>query len=110
MSDKHNSSDANIAPKSVIPLGVTISLFVASLVLSLAGYGFRLMAGDDVNDVLSHAIKVVPFFLFVMPALIWLGSVVLNKIGKAAIHPRNAWTLGWLLSTVSMLSIMGVYS
>ena len=55
MSDKHNSRDANIAPKSVIPLGVTISLFIASLVLSLAGYGFRLMAGDDVNDVLSHA-------------------------------------------------------
>ncbi|MDO4441736.1 MAG: hypothetical protein Q4B81_06105 [Moraxella sp.] len=95
---------------SIIPWGVTVALFCSSLVLSLAGYGFRLMVGDDTQAVISHAAKVVPFFVFVLPALIWLGSLLLNKMGKAAIHPRNAWTLGWLLSTVAMLSIMGVYS
>lgn len=97
-------------PKSVIPLGLTIALFMLSLVLSLMGYGFRLMMGDDTGAVISHVAKVVPFFVFVVPALIWLGSLWLNKTGKADIHPRNAWTLGWLLSTVAMLCIMGVYS
>lgn len=91
-------------------MGVTIALFTTSLVLSLLGYGFRLMMGDDFSIVMNHAIKVVPFFLIVMPALVWFGSILLNKMGKANIHPRNAWTLGWLLSTVAMLSIMGVYS
>lgn len=108
MDKKPQHAAANL--NGVIPLGVTILLFIASLVLSLAGYGLRLLAGDDIGAVLVHAAKVVPFFVFVVPALIWLGSIVLNKMGKAAIHPRNAWTLGWLLSTVAMLSIMGVYS
>ncbi|MCL1622740.1 hypothetical protein M2R47_00520 [Moraxella sp. Tifton1] len=96
--------------KSVVPLGLTIGLFMASLVLSLAGYGFRLLGGDDMGEVVRHAAKVVPFFVFVLPALIWLGSLILNKLGKADIHARNAWALGWLLSTVAILSIMGVYS
>lgn len=105
-----DNKETDLASKSVIPLGVTIGLFISTVVLSVAGYGFRLMAGDAVSEVVSHAIKVVPFFVFVVPMLIWLGSLILNKMGKANIHARNAWTLGWLLSTVAMLSIMGVYS
>ncbi|MFA9485367.1 hypothetical protein LU276_04490 [Moraxella haemolytica] len=104
--DKNNHHQLS----SVIPWGVTVALFCSSLILSLAGYGLRLLAGDDTQAVISHAIKVVPFFVFVVPALIWLGSLLLNKMGKTTIHPRNAWTLGWLLATVAMLSIMGVYS
>ncbi|WFF39640.1 hypothetical protein LU290_05320 [Moraxella nasibovis] len=110
MKDQGQSSEQKAVAKSVIPWGVTIGLFLASLVLSLAGYGFRLMAGEPMSSVVSHAAKVVPFFVLGLPALIWLGSLVLNKTGKANIHARNAWTLGWLLSTVAMLSIMGVYS
>ncbi|WP_294033404.1 hypothetical protein [uncultured Moraxella sp.] len=98
------------AQKSVVPMSFTIGLCLASIVLSVAGYGFRLMFGDDVAAVLRHAMVVVPFFVIVLPALMWLGSVGLNKMGKASIHPRNALTLGWLLSVVSLLSIMGVYS
>lgn len=100
----------NQAPTSVIPLGVTIALFIASIILSIAGYGFRLLAGEELGVVLSHAMKVVPFFVFGLPAFVWLGSLLTNKMGKTNVHPRNAWTLGWLLSTVAMLSIMGVYS
>lgn len=96
--------------KNVVPLGVSIGLFVASLVLSCAGYGFRLMLGEPVMDVLRHASVVVSVFVIGFPLLCYLGSLGLNKAGKANIHPRNALTLGWLLSVVASLSIMGVYS
>ncbi|USZ14875.1 hypothetical protein NGM44_00285 [Moraxella sp. FZFQ2102] len=96
--------------KSVVPMSFTIGLCLASILLSIAGYGFRLMFGDDVGEVMRHAAVVVPSFVIGVPVLIWLGSVGLNKMGKTNIHPRNALTFGWLLSTVALLSIMGVYS
>lgn len=95
---------------ALVPMVFTVGLCLSSIVLSLAGYGFRLMFGDDFGEVLRHAIVVVPTFVLGIPFLVYLGSVGLNKMGKTAILPRNAWTLGWLLSTVALLSIMGVYS
>lgn len=94
----------------VVPMAVTIGLCIASIVLSGAGYAFRLAFGDAPAEVLRHAAVVMPAFVIGIPVLMWLGSVGLNKMGKTRIHPRNALTLGWLLSTVALLSIMGVYS
>lgn len=105
----HNPPKPN-KPASVVPMGFTIGLCLASLLLSLAGYGFRLMFGDEMSEVLRHAAVVVPVFVIGIPLMTWLGATGLNKLGKTNIHPRNAWTFGWLLSTVAMLSIMGVYS
>lgn len=105
----HNPPKPN-KPASVVPMGFTIGLCLASLLLSLAGYGFRLMFGDEMSEVLCHAAVVVPVFVIGIPLMTWLGATGLNKLGKTNIHPRNAWTFGWLLSTVAMLSIMGVYS
>ncbi|OOR92662.1 hypothetical protein B0181_01535 [Moraxella caviae] len=106
-----NFEQANRPKKTVIvPMGVTVALFCSSLVLALAGYGFRLMFGEPFMAVARHAMVVVPALVLGIPFLIWLGSLLLNRLGNTHIHPRNAWTLGWLLATVAMLSIMGVYS
>ena len=96
--------------KNVVPMIFPIGLCIASILLSGAGYVIRLIFGDDTGAVLKHAAVVMPAFVIGIPLLIWLGSIGLNKMGKTNIHPRNAWTLGWLLSTVALLSIMGVYS
>lgn len=40
--------------RSLVPKGITIGMAVFALVLSLAGYGFRLLVGDDVQTVLRH--------------------------------------------------------
>ncbi|UXZ04774.1 hypothetical protein [Moraxella nasicaprae] len=95
---------------AVVPTVFTAGLCLSSIVLSTAGYGFRLMLGESVSEVLRHAIMVVPVFVVGVPVLVWLVSIVLNKFAHTNIHPKNALTLGWLLSTVAILSIMGVYS
>lgn len=104
------SPKSSTKPSGVVPMAVTIGLCIASIVLSGAGYVFRLAFGDAPAEVLRHAAVVMPAFIIGIPVLIWLGAMLLNKMGKAHIHPRNALTLGWLLSTVALLSIMGVYS
>lgn len=106
------TADLNSHSKTVgvVPLGFTIGLCLATLILSGAGYGFRLMFDDEPSAVLRHALVVMPVFVIGIPLLTWLGSFGLNKLGKTAIHPRNALTFGWLLSTVALLSIMGIYS
>lgn len=94
----------------VVPTAITVGLCLASIVLSVAGYGFRIMFGDSAQEVLRHAMVVVPAFVIGIPLLAWLFSILLNRFGNTNIHPKNALTLGWLLSTVALLSIMGVYS
>ncbi|MDO4251438.1 MAG: hypothetical protein Q4C68_08005 [Moraxella sp.] len=96
--------------RTVVPLGVTIGLGLFAFILSIAGYGMRLLMGDEVAEVLSHAAKVVPAFMIAIPLLSCAGAYLMNRFAHANIHLRNAWTLGWLLSVVAMLSIMGVYS
>lgn len=97
-------------PRSLVPKGITIGLAVFSLVLSLAGYGFRLMIGEDIESVLRHAAFIVPAFVLGIPLLFWLGSRVFNKVKGPHIETRNALTLGWLTACVSMLWLMGTYS
>lgn len=97
-------------PTGIVPFGVTVGLGIFALVLSLAGYGFRLLFGEPFSVVVLHALKVVPVFMIVIPALSCAVAFLMNHFSRAGIHYRNAWTLGWLLSAVAMLSIMGVYS
>ena len=100
----------DVEQRSLVPKSITIGLAVFSLVLSLAGYGFRLMIGEDVESVLRHAAVIVPTFVLGIPLLFWAGSRILNKVKGMHIETRNALTLGWLTACVSMLWLMGTYS
>ena len=95
---------------SLVPKGITIGMAAFALVLSLAGYGFRLLIGDDVGEVLRHAAVIVPAFVLGIPLFFWLGSRLLNKVKGMHIETRNALTLGWLTACVAMLWLMGTYS
>lgn len=97
-------------PRSLVPKGITIGLAIFALVLSLVGYVFRLMIGDDVGVVLRHAAVIVPTFVIGIPLFFWLGSRVVNKVKGLHIETRNALTLGWLTACVAMLWLMGSYS
>ncbi len=107
-SDNHQPHQER--PRSLVPKGITIGLAVFSLVLSLAGYGFRLMIGEEMELVLRHAAIIVPAFVLGIPLLFWFGSRVFNKVTGTHIETRNALTLGWLTACVSMLWLMGTYS
>jgi len=96
--------------RSLVPKGITIGLAMFALVLSLAGYGFRLMVGDDVETVLRHAAVIVPTFMLGIPLFFWLGSRILNKVKGLHIESWNAISLGYLTSCISMLWLMGTYS
>lgn len=108
-----NGSERNAtfeAPPSLVPKGFTIGLAIFSLILSLAGYVFRFIAGDPITDILRHAVVLVPAFVIGIPVLFWLGALIMNKIKGMHIQRRNAFTLGWLISCVTMLWLMGTYS
>lgn len=110
-----NSSDiqgdgSSTKKRSLVPKGITIGLAVFALILSLAGYGFRLIVGDDVGEVVRHAAVVVPAFVLGIPLLFWLGSRAFNKIKGAKIESWNAISLGYLTSCISLLWLMGTYS
>lgn len=95
---------------SLVPRGITIGLAVFALVLSLAGYGFRLMVGDDVGTVLRHAAMIVPAFMIGIPLFFWVGSRILNKLKGLNIEAWNAISLGYLTACISLLWLMGTYS
>ncbi|WP_372815735.1 hypothetical protein [Psychrobacter sp.] len=99
-----------IQQRSLVPKGITIGLAVFALVLSLAGYGFRLMVGDDTGEVLRHAAIIVPAFMLGIPLFFWVGSKILNKVKGMHIESWNAISLGYLTSCISMLWLMGTYS
>ncbi len=96
--------------RSLVPKGITIGLAVFALILSLAGYGFRLMVGDDTGEVLRHAAVIVPAFMLGIPLFFWVGSRILNKVKGMHIESWNAISLGYLTSCISMLWLMGTYS
>ena len=96
--------------RSLVPKGITIGLAVFALVLSLAGYGFRLMVGADTGEVLRHAAVIVPAFMLGIPLFFWVGSKILNKVKGMHIESWNAISLGYLTSCISMLWLMGTYS
>ena len=100
----------DLAKPSLVPKGITIGMAIFALVLSLAGYGFRLMIGDDVGTVLRHAAVIVPIFMLGIPLFFWVGSRILNKVKGLHIASWNAISLGYLTSCISMLWLMGTYS
>ncbi len=104
------SESAETKPRSLVPKGITIGLAVFALILSLAGYGFRLIAGHEVAEVMSHAAVLVPAFVVGIPLLFWLGARVFNKFNGTHIEGWNAISLGYLTSCISLLWIMGTYS
>ncbi|WP_296404570.1 hypothetical protein [Psychrobacter sp.] len=95
---------------SLVPKGFTIGLAVFSIVLSLAGYIFRYINGEPIEDILRHAAVIVPGFVIGVPLLFWIGALIMNKAKGMHIQRRNALTLGWLISCVTMLWLMGSYS
>ena len=112
-SDPHSAKDTAAQQRSeqhLVPKYITVGLALFSLVLSLAGYGFRLAVGHEPMAVLRHAAVIVPAFVLGIPLLFWLGAQVFNKINGTHIETRNALSLGWLTACVSMLWLMGSYS
>ena len=105
---EHKNQD--LEPRSLVPKGITIGMAAFALVLSLAGYGFRLLVGDDVAEVLCHAAVIVPAFMLGIPLLFWIGSRIFNKLKGTHIEGWNAISLGYLTSCISMLWLMGTYS
>lgn len=118
--DKQKPVNASVPPQpvketesqqaSLVPKGITIGLAMFALILSLAGYGFRLLVGDDVAEVLRHAAVIVPAFMLGIPLIFWVGSRILNKVKGMHIESWNAISLGYLTSCISMLWLMGTYS
>lgn len=111
--DNHRTTDKATTPRNeqhLVPKYITVGLALFSLVLSLAGYGFRLAVGHELMDVLRHAAVIVPAFTLGIPLLFWLGAKVFNKVKGTHIETRNALSLGWLTACVSMLWLMGSYS
>lgn len=104
------SSNQPINQPSVVPTHITVLLGVLALALSLAGYVVQLLVITDKLTILWHALKVVPVFMVLIPAGICIGAYLMNRFSGTNIHPKNAWTLGWLLSVVALLSLMGQYS
>jgi cation transport ATPase len=104
------SLESETSQRSLVPRGITVGLAMFALVLSLAGYGFRLMVGDDVETVLRHAAVIVPAFMLGIPLFFWVGSRILNKVKGLHIESWNAISLGYLTSCISMLWLMGTYS
>lgn len=95
---------------SLVPKGLTIGMAVLALVLSLAGYVARIIAGHDTVEVLRHAAILVPAFIIGIPLLFWLGSRLFNKVKGVHVQSWNAISLGYLTSCISLLWLMGTYS
>jgi ABC-type spermidine/putrescine transport system permease subunit II len=106
----HGQQPLAAEKRSLVPRGITIGLAVLSLVLSLAGYAFRLIAGHEVAEVMLHASMLVPAFVIGIPVLFWIGSRIFNKIQGTHIEVWNAISLGYLTSCISLLWLMGTYS
>ncbi|MEZ7501904.1 hypothetical protein QO189_05400 [Psychrobacter sp. Arc29] len=110
LNQQAKQSRSETPQRSLVPKGITIGMAMFALVLSLAGYGFRLMVGDDVGTVLRHAAVIVPAFMLGIPLFFWVGSRILNKVKGLHIESWNAISLGYLTSCISMLWLMGTYS
>lgn len=94
----------------LVPKGFTIGLAIFSLILSVSGYVFRALVGDPIGEILRHAALLVPTFVLVIPLGFWVGALIMNKVKGMHIQRRNALTLGWLISCVTLLWLMGTYS
>jgi hypothetical protein len=95
----------------LVPKGVTIGLAIFAVVLGLAGFGFRLVFGETLSDILPNILLTGTIFWVLIPCLFMLGAKVVNRFsGRPPIQMWNALTLGLLSSCVGMLWMMSVYS
>lgn len=106
------SVDTQNVPKnapSLVPTGVSVGLFLGCVAFSLAGFLFRALV-EPIGSFVWQMLATVLFFSVIAPCLILVGAYGMNKFGSANIHPKNAITLGLLLSFVGLVCMMGVYS
>lgn len=94
--------------KALVPIGVTIGLLVFALILGVAGFVVKIVLfGETIAQVLPQLVRMVAIFWLLIPCGFMLGAKIINKFsGKLPILPRNALTLGLLISCVSMLWLM----
>lgn len=106
MQDNQNVAIAD--EKSLVPIGVTFGLGIFALILGLAGFVVKIVLfGETMAQVLPQFVRIVAIFWLLIPCGFMLGARIVNKFsGKPPILPRNALTLGLLISCVSMLWLM----
>lgn len=111
MSTHSQQNALSIKGVSLVPIGLTIGLAVFAVILCLAGFGFRLMLGESLHDILPTLVINILIFWFGIPLFFMIGSKIINRFsGKPPIQNRNALTLGLLFSCVAMLWLMSAYS
>lgn len=103
-----NSQATN--PNSLAPWAMMWGLGLLAAVLALIGHGLRWLMGYPMSQVLWQAVQTLAIFVLGIPLACCVVAVLMNRFVQAGIHLRNAWTLGWLLSVVAMVSMMGKYS
>lgn len=94
--------------KSLVPIGVTLGLGAFALILGMAGFLVKVVLfGETMAQMLPQFVRVVAIFWLLIPCGFMLGARIVNKFsGKSPILPRNALTLGLLISCVAMLWLM----
>lgn len=94
--------------KSLVPIGVTLGLGAFALILGMAGFFVKIVLfGETMAQMLPQFVRVVAIFWLLIPCGFMLGARIVNKFsGKPPILPRNALTLGLLISCVAMLWLM----
>lgn len=101
----------DVQTPSLVPKGLTIGLAIFAVLLGLAGFGFRLLFGDSLSQILPSLISTIGIFWIGFPLGFVLGSKILNRYsGRPPVQARNALTLGLLSSCVTMLWLMAAYS
>lgn len=93
---------------SIVPKGLTIGLAIFAFILSIAGFVVKLtLFGETFQQILPSLVRVIAIFWLLIPCGFMLGARIINKYSnKPAIQPRNALTLGLLISCVAMLWFM----
>lgn len=112
MTDKIiQSGSSSKAAAAVVPKRFTIGLAIFALILGLAGFVFRLIFGESLQQILPNLLVTGLIFWVLLPSGFMLGAKLLNQFsGRPPILMRNALTLGLLFSCVAMLWMMSVYS
>lgn len=101
----------DVQTPSLVPKGLTVGLAIFAVLLGLAGFGFRLLFGDTLSQILPSLISTIGIFWLGIPFGFVLGSKLLNRYsGRPPIQARNALTLGLLFSCVAMLWLMAAYA
>ena len=95
---------------SLVPKGVTIGLAIFAIVLTLAGFVFRLALGETLSAILPNVLITTLVFWVGIPLFFVAGAKIVNRFThRPPIQTRNALTLGLLSTCVTMLWLMSMY-